>query len=231
MSDVPPGAPANPDNKTLPTQPTGAPNGSDNNNSTGITRADFDALMQRVNSQSGIISRLERELTRAKTPNAEPANEPNQPNPPPRLSAADKDLMARLEKVEAKEARLRERAKDEAVRAAAKTAGVSEDRLTEFERYFKFEPEYKRLKWNDDTDSVEFTDEYERPSTLADHLKKFLSTPTGQFYINTPNVTPAPRRGGTPNSNQKTFMDYTPSELAKLPPEQQKALLSAARAS
>lgn len=225
-NDVP-GAPSNPDTNTTTTQPTSANNGSESNNSPSVSKADFDALMKRVNEQSGIITQLRKSI-KTQEP-TEPATPTESTPTTPRASAQDKEILKRLEQVEAKEARLRERAKDDAVRIAAKTAGIPEDRLTEFERYFRFEPEYKRLKWNDQNDTVEFTDEYERPAELKSFFEKFLSSPTGQFYRSAPSVGNVPRKGTNQPAGTKSYMDYTAAELAKLSPEAERALRLGAR--
>ena len=227
MPNEVPGAPANPDTNTLPTQPTSASNGSDNNNSPSyVSKADFDALMKRVNEQSGIITQL-----RKATKSTETAQEPTEPtSQPTRLTAADKALDARLKKAEEREERQRARAKTDTVRTAARAAGIPDDRLTHFERFFASEEAAKQLKWNEEKDTVDFVDEYDRPADLAGYIKGFLGTPSGQIFQPAPTVGNIPRKGSNQPAGTKSFMDYTPSELAKLPDEQQRALLNAQRA-
>lgn len=168
-----------------------------------------------------------RELTaQVPPPNTQNTGSGDPPPPAPRTKA-DQELDRRLKVLEDQKVKYAEKRKKDSLRDAAKAEGVDTNRVEGVVRYLL--PDYeKRLRYDEDSDAVNYLDELDQPRPVSELIKGFLKKPEGQFYLPPPDTTSLPTGGKPPQSpGQKKYTDIPAEERQKLSIEQRLALVKA----
>jgi len=167
------------------------------------------------------VKRIVEEATRPLHAELRRVKESVSPNPKPE-SQAERTLTQRIQDLEARELRLAEKGRIQALKDAAIQAGVDPSRVDIFADHV-LARQGQRIKAQDD--QIIWTDELDQPKSLSDLAASVLKGPQGDMFRPAAPVPAA--RGLRPNGRVATPRSYTDipqAERLKMTLEQRMAL-------